>query len=92
LVPNNYNVQGLNLEQLITIYPNPSNNQIKIDFGTLTETHKKITLISMKGEIINSQICNENQMIINIQNLAAGVYFVKFDIEGEVVVKKVVVD
>lgn len=91
LVPTNYNVQGINMEQLITIYPNPSNNQIKIDFGTLTETPKKITLISMKGEIINSEICIENQMIINIQDLAAGVYFVRFDIDGEIVVKKVMV-
>lgn len=92
LVPTNYNVQGINMEQIITIYPNPSNNQIKIDFGTLTETPKKITFISMKGEIINSQICNENQMILNIRDFAAGVYFVKFDIDGEIVVKKLVVD
>lgn len=92
LVPTNYSVREQNIEQLISIYPNPSNNQIKIDFGTLTETPKKISLISMRGEILRELISSEAQAEINIEDLASGVYFVRMEVGGEVIVKKVVVD
>lgn len=92
LVPTNYSVREMDLEQQISIYPNPTSRVLKINFGELKEISSKITIISMRGEILRELIFSEAQAEINIEDLASGVYFVRMEVGEEVIVKKVVVE
>ena len=92
LVPTNYSVREMDLEQQISIYPNPTSRVLKINFGELKEISSKITIISMRGEILRELIFTEAQAEINIEDLASGVYFVRMEVGEEVIVKKVVVE
>jgi hypothetical protein len=59
----------------ISIYPNPSNDFIKI--SGITET-KSYTIYNVLGLIINTGFISNNE-IIDIHTLSSGLYFIKFD-------------
>ena len=91
LVPNNYGISETDFDANISIYPNPSKDYLKIDFSKLSEMEKRISFISMKGDILKTEITSESVTIIDLKNFSSGIYFVRIEIKGEVILKKVVV-
>ncbi|MDR0207152.1 MAG: T9SS type A sorting domain-containing protein [Bacteroidales bacterium] len=74
----------------ITIYPNPTNGELEIEYKNLLIN--KIEVFDIKGKIVLSSLFNilSAHHRINISNLNSGNYFVKvFTTQGEIV-KKVV--
>lgn len=92
LVPVNYNVLALEIDQLVTVYPNPALDCLKIDFGNEEISIKTVTMISSKGQIVFSDKSNEPSILLDIQKYAKGVYFIKIDLRGETLVKKVILN
>jgi hypothetical protein len=66
--------------------------RMNFSLGELKEISSKITIISMRGEILRELIFSKAQAEINIEDLASGVYFVRMEVGEEVIVKKVVVE
>lgn len=91
LVPNNYGVSETDYDASISIYPNPSKDYMKIDFSSLSEMEKRISIISMKGDVLKTDITYESQTTIDLKDLTSSIYFVRIEIKGEVILKKVVV-
>jgi hypothetical protein len=64
----------------IKIYPNPTDDFLNINFGTLNLNQAQVTIIDLQGrEIIKidaKEVLN-NEMQIDVANLARGVYVVK---------------
>jgi hypothetical protein len=73
-------------ENELSIYPNPANSNVTIDFP------EKATLeiINMEGQVIKSINADGNATTIDISGLANGVYFLKAKTEKGIVVKKLV--
>jgi len=74
----------------IQLYPNPAQ-----DFLTINNTNSKIQTIKMYdafGKLLLSTLnYNKEDIILNVQNLSKGVYFIKLeDILGQQTVKKFV--
>jgi len=69
------------LNEKITLYPNPSSEQIKIKGLNHSETY---TIYNIIGSEINNGIINDNGFI-DIQNLNTGLYFLK--IENRIILK-----
>lgn len=65
---------NINPNESISLYPNPSKNEIKI--SGLKEA-KNYKIINILGIVVNEGIMSENENI-NIQNLSNGIYFLKF--------------
>ena len=59
----------------ITLYPNPTSNFIKISGLVKAENYN---ILDVRGAIIKKGVIEVNQQI-NIQNLANGLYFLKFE-------------
>jgi len=58
----------------ISVYPNPSKNEIKVTGLTESRNYK---ILNILGIVVNEGIMSENENI-NIQNLSNGIYFLKF--------------
>ena len=78
-------------ENMITIYPNPTTGKLRIENGELRI--EKIEIYDIYGRMQKeerSKEQGEGEMVIDISNLSAGVYMIKFDTDKGVIHKKVV--
>lgn len=73
----------------IQLYPNPAKDLSRIAFDQLTTA--QISLYHINGqEIWSEEIINQNDYIIPMQELAAGLYLLKVHINGQFIIKKLV--
>lgn len=84
-------ISGLN------IYPNPIRSEFKISYNLMENANVKAAIYNIQGQEI-SVISNEDQVtgahILDAQlpsDLAKGVYFVKFSVNGKQVVQRLII-
>ncbi len=66
-------VSNLNVNNKITIYPNPAQSQLTITSNNKIQT---ITITNTIGQVVYTNTLNNNKAEINIQNLQPGLYFI----------------
>ncbi|QIE59955.1 S8 family serine peptidase [Rasiella rasia] len=90
-------VLGVNdnaLANSITMYPNPADNKVFIDFGTTTVSDVTIAVTNSLGQTIqtlSNRDVNSTQTAINVSNFGTGIYFVTITADGSQTTKKLVV-
>lgn len=82
-------VDDLAFEQSISVYPNPTTSQITVDFDVPT-TSAQITLYSVLGQPVHTQILAANERTINLEDLAAGVYVMQITSERGSASKRII--
>lgn len=70
----------------ILLYPSPANTVLNIEI--LDGTFDEITIFSTLGEIVNKLETGKNNISVDVSNLAAGTYFVRFVSAGKAVTKR----
>ena len=87
---------GLNEDNVgnhsLSIYPNPSNSIITIDFDNITKLSKvKIIAVDQLGRMIPLQpTIQKNKIVIDISALQNGLYFISIETEQTKYVRKIV--
>lgn len=76
-------------EQNVSIYPNPTSNTISIELPISTDTPIKITALS--GNLIREFETDQVFFQTDVSELANGIYFINFNINGHQLVKRIVV-
>lgn len=72
----------------VSLYPNPTNNQFKIDFGSLNDTSKiDISIIDISGRLLKKY---KVQDVYDISNLNVGTYIVKINDGANSLVQKLI--
>ncbi len=74
----------------VSFYPNPANNQITIEAPENTETIKMM-LISAEGVVVETKQFNSMEVIYNLQLIKPGIYLLRFEKDGMVVNKRLIV-
>ncbi len=62
------------LSNVISVYPNPFNDQVKIN--NETNLNLDITILDVMGKVISTNKSNENTVTINTSELAHGMYLI----------------
>lgn len=89
------NCQNIDEENInnIKIYPNPANSIIYL---TLNQNVNNVSwsLINVQGQIIrkSSKILNSNELIINVEDMIPGFYYLNIVMDGKGIIKKVVIE
>jgi len=84
-------VSNYHLESAISLYPNPSSNQVKISLDNVIGT--EYLLYSISGAIIKKDSIDntERDLILNVSNLETGVYIIGIvDEKGKKIFRKIV--
>ncbi|MBC8047760.1 MAG: T9SS type A sorting domain-containing protein [Fimbriimonadaceae bacterium] len=78
------NINSIENNFFINIYPNPANNKITIAFNEQINTEAQITITDITGKLISSFQLQplEQQLEIDISSYAASLYFVKLQYDG----------
>ena len=70
-------------DNIIYMYPNPAGDQLMIS-GLKLAKETMIDIYNVLGQIVQEErVSRNNTAIINVKNLAAGVYFVRVPMSGE---------
>ncbi len=82
-----------NIEAKVIVYPNPSKNLVKIKIKNLQSTNPiLIKTVDISGLVISENSFNYNQEIeIDTSFLSKGNYFLNIYIDGESIIKKLVI-
>ena len=75
-----------NIENNISIYPNPTTNFITINAENITS----VKIINITGKIISSYEVTDNSTTIDLSNIEKGIYFVKINTENSTYTKKII--
>lgn len=70
----------------LSIYPNPTNSVLNFHFSEST-TINDISIIDVTGKVVTPRF-DLNAKTIDVSNLQAGIYFVRFASEGQSLTKK----
>jgi hypothetical protein len=70
-----------NLEELVkvTVYPNPASDNVNISFDEPLDGEVKVFLINSQGKLVKTDVIGETivEKQMNLQDLPAGVYYLK---------------
>ncbi|MDD4234586.1 MAG: choice-of-anchor J domain-containing protein [Bacteroidales bacterium] len=81
-------------DNIISVFPNPTNNLLYVDLGLLNANETDISIININGQIVEtSSEKSQNTISIDLSNLAKGLYFLRLNTtEGIYTYKISVVD
>ena len=80
-----YTVDGVNENAVnVNLYPNPTKDSFTIE----AENIKNVMVYNTLGQLVHSQVCEGNSVVINLNNVETGMYMVKIvTADGESVQK-----
>jgi hypothetical protein len=76
-------------EEVLSAYPNPTNNQTNVNFMITTASEVKMSVINMLGDVVMNNnfgtlaAGNYNE-VVNFSNMPAGLYLVNLNVNGKV--------
>ena len=76
------------LENSVSVYPNPSNGM----FTTETPKNTTIQVFDVYGKLVYSSVLNTMRNKVELNNFANGIYTVRFTVEGQSITKKIVIN
>lgn len=81
-----------NLNEMVTLYPNPANDKIKVKLeGGYSQI--SYSLIDISGRIVRSNVLhNGQQIIIDVKSLTPGNYLLQLDVNKKTYSKKVTIN
>ena len=85
---NDINITGINkINTEISIYPNPTNGLININFDKNIE---KIIVSNVSGKVVKEININSNNYIIDLSNQTKGVYIISIITDNSVITEQVI--
>jgi hypothetical protein len=77
------------VQQVDALYPNPTTGKFVVTFSrALKEAH--VTMLDVNGKPVSRFIASGNVVEFDLSASAAGIYFIRIDDSGNVILKKVV--
>jgi len=68
----NTGIDNFDIESVINIYPNPTNNILNIDLGSSQILNLKVTIVNSIGSVVLSQKLEQSITQLSLKNLANG--------------------
>jgi len=88
---NTTGINSNNLEDVVSIFPNPANRQVFISLNTKESLEDiYIKIYNMTGKQVYSAIANKKTNKIDLTNIAAGIYTIRLSNNSDFVIKKLV--
>ncbi len=89
-------ISGENLENLVSIFPNPAKNYARVSLNLPSQSKVELSLLDVSGKILSSSsfgsfdgACN---LDLNTANYNSGIYFVAISINGTKIIKQLIID
>ena len=88
-------IEDLVLENMLSIYPNPTENMVNIEFKSSDIADLEISLVNILGEEVIAPVEHnlvQNRVIsMDVSAMTPGVYLIKISADKDMIVKKLTV-
>ncbi|PWH81886.1 S8 family serine peptidase [Brumimicrobium oceani] len=89
------NVDEENLESGVNIYPNPSDDQITIDYNLSENTDVRLEILDATGRqiathVMENQSNGKQSLTVSVSHLSKGIYICNLNIGKEIISKKII--
>ena len=84
-------VNQIEMDNLIQVIPNPTTGKFVLSLSKEMNTASKVEVLNSLGSVIQSKQSFANSMEFDMSGHAAGVYFVKVQLEGQTLTKRIIV-
>ncbi len=79
-------------ETLVNLYPNPAKDYLQVDLSAIASQRALVRIFDVQGKLVyQSNLVNPSVAEIGISTFNNGLYFLKLEMEDEVITKKIVV-
>ena len=80
-----------NLLDQVTLYPNPTQDNITLNFGAASSTIQRMELTSITGQVLKRfEVKNNNSQVIEMGEFAAGIYQVVIYSPSGIITKRII--
>lgn len=79
----------------VKVYPNPTTEQVFVEFVSSTSQNSSINIIDVGGKIIqtrNLKGLGKQHEVFDVSNYSAGIYFIKTDFDKRISIKKLIIE
>jgi len=85
-------VKDHSFDKYFSVYPNPASGLLNVNYFGALDPGMQVTLLDQLGRSVRSWNTTTNLYSIDVSGMRAGVYFLRFQGEGGVAVKRVVIE
>jgi Secretion system C-terminal sorting domain len=71
-----------NSDKLVSIYPNPTNNECTISYYGFLPKNANVTIYDLAGRLIHTYPLTSSETTISIADLSPGMYVCRIDVDG----------
>lgn len=83
---------GVEFMENLTVYPNPAQDQLLVSISALEAATAQVTVLDLAGKSVmqdvSSFVAGSNEQTIDISSLDSGIYFVKVQVAGQIMVQR----
>ncbi len=87
----NVSVHNVSLGQ-VQVYPNPTQGKLRVELRNTENTIQSVKVVSVLGEELSLWQGSEQSVQLDLSTLAKGVYFIAIQVDGQSILKRVIVD
>ena len=80
-----------NISNTLSVYPNPTKNNFSINLKGTLKDQTTISIYNMIGEIIYTGTMSSNQLMVNTEKWANGIYQIRLDSKTETKLEKIII-
>jgi hypothetical protein len=78
------------IKNSFNVYPNPTNGQVNIDFGTLNLSNAEISVMDISGKMVERFRVSNQITQIDLSHIKSGIYFITLMSNDGVITQKVI--
>jgi hypothetical protein len=87
--------EAINIDKLMSIYPNPSNGVFNFRLVQALDQDVKLSVFDIQGKLLNSKVINGNNLReenIDLTGAEKGIYLLKVETGSKVYTRKLQID
>jgi hypothetical protein len=90
-VGNSVGIDAQVLEQQFQLMPNPAQDQVTLQFGS-QRYFKQVSFLNAVGALVQTDSGTFTSLSVDLKQFAPGIYFVRLELAGAVLVRKLIVE
>ncbi len=89
LTTNIYNAESMN--NAVSVYPNPNSGIFNVSLASEISGEMTVVVYNTIGELVKTIVVNNNQTVVDLSDVASGVYTVKVMADNQIATKKITI-